>query len=148
MPFVLDSSTTVTWAFEDEDHPVADASYSLLFSQSAIVPLWWYEVRNTLLVGETPRRISDTDAMPFLGALSRLPIAISGSPDDATAFHYARKHRLTFYDATYLALASREQTKLASLDHALVAAARAKGIGLVEPQMRDAYQAHAASASA
>jgi predicted nucleic acid-binding protein len=43
----------------------------------------------------------------------------------------ARRHRLTVYDAAYLELPLREALPLATLDEALVAAARAEGMPLV-----------------
>jgi predicted nucleic acid-binding protein len=43
----------------------------------------------------------------------------------------ARKHRLSVYDAAYLALAKTEGLPLATLDRALEAAARAEGIEIV-----------------
>ena len=43
----------------------------------------------------------------------------------------SRRHRLTFYDASYLELAQREGIPLATLDKELVTAARAEGVPLV-----------------
>lgn len=42
----------------------------------------------------------------------------------------ARRHRLTFYDALYLALALREGLPLATLDRALAGAAQREGVAL------------------
>ena len=132
MVFVLDASVTVTWAFDDESDPVAEAAQTLMSTEAAIVPpLWWYEVRNSLLVGERRGRLREVDTAYFLGELAVLPIATDAGLDEATVFREARKHRLTFYDAAYLTLAMREGAALATLDAALVAAARAEGVGLV-----------------
>ena len=59
MPFVLDASIAACWAFEDEDHPVAAAALDRVRSDEARVPsLWWFEVRNTLMVNERRGRLT------------------------------------------------------------------------------------------
>jgi predicted nucleic acid-binding protein len=45
---------------------------------------------------------------------------------------FARKHRLTVYDAAYLALTARRNIPLATLDRRLEAAAKAERIALLE----------------
>jgi hypothetical protein len=53
MPFVLDASVAACWAFEDEDHPTATLALGPIRSDQARVPsLWWFEVRNTLIINE------------------------------------------------------------------------------------------------
>jgi predicted nucleic acid-binding protein len=52
----------------------------------------------------------------------------------ATArFSASLRHRLTAYDASYLALAAGEKRSLATLDNALAAAARTEGVTVVGP---------------
>jgi hypothetical protein len=59
MAFVPDASVSACWAFGDEAHPVADAAFSSLQAADAVVPaLWWFEIRNTLVVNERRGRIS------------------------------------------------------------------------------------------
>ena len=48
-------------------------------------------------------------------------------PLDADVSAFARKHRLTFYDAAYLELAQRHDIALATLDEKLASAARNEG---------------------
>jgi predicted nucleic acid-binding protein len=43
----------------------------------------------------------------------------------------ARRHKLTAYDAAYLELALREGLALATLDAALIQAAKAEGVELI-----------------
>lgn len=51
MPFVLDVSIAACWAFQDEDHPYAKIAFTRIRSDEAIVPnLWWFEVRNVLVI--------------------------------------------------------------------------------------------------
>jgi len=53
MAFVLDASVTACWAFDDEDHPVASLAFERMHTEEAVVPcLWWFEVRNILIVNE------------------------------------------------------------------------------------------------
>lgn len=127
MPFVLDASVAACWTFEDEDHPVAALALERVRADEARVPsLWWFEVRNTLIVNERRGRLTESDTTAFLRALARLNIAVDRSPDEADVLVPARRRRLTVYDAAYLELARREGVPLATLDTALAAAARAE----------------------
>ena len=132
--FVLDSSVTLSWAFTDEQDPSAMRAAQLLESDAAdaLVPvLWWYEIRNTLIVGERRSRISHEHTAIFLSQISHLPIEIAGAPDDGILLNLARETKLTVYEAAYLAVARRENRPLATLDTALRAAALSRGIPLL-----------------
>jgi predicted nucleic acid-binding protein len=50
---------------------------------------------------------------------------------DAALLCLARAHRLSFYDAAYLELAQRKSSPLATLDTALIKAAKAEKIPLI-----------------
>ena len=63
-----------------------------------------------------------------MARLRRLPIACAGETDDREVMALARTHRLTAYDASYLALAIREGCALASLDRRLNEAAASEGV--------------------
>jgi len=130
MRFVLDASITISWAMRDEDHPIADLAMSELGrGGSALVPgIWWYEVRNLLVVGERRHRISEPDSLQFLRELAHLPVQVDHQIESASVMELARKFSLTVYDAAYLALALRERAPLASLDKALQSAASAAGV--------------------
>ncbi len=70
MPFVLDASVAACWAFDDEDHPLAGRALDRLRDDSALAPtLWWFEVRNILIVNERRGRLKETDTASFLRAL-------------------------------------------------------------------------------
>jgi predicted nucleic acid-binding protein len=132
MPFVLDASVSATWCFPDEEHGTAEAAFDLLAGDEAIVPaFWWFEIRNILVVNERRGRIDAVETACFLADLERLSIRIDREPDSETVLALARKHNLTGYDAAYLELARRQGLPLASLDRALVAAARADGVPLL-----------------
>ena len=77
MPFVIDASIAACWAFEDEDHPVAALALERIRSDEALVPsLWWFEVRNTLIVNERRGRLTEADVTVFLRGLARLGVTI------------------------------------------------------------------------
>ncbi|MBK8211555.1 MAG: type II toxin-antitoxin system VapC family toxin [Rhodospirillales bacterium] len=83
MPFVLDAAVAACWLFDDEDHPHARHALARIRGDEARVPsLWWFEVRNTLLVSERRGRLTGADTTAFLAALSRLPIGVDRTPGD------------------------------------------------------------------
>ena len=131
MAFVVDASVAASWAFPDEGHPMATSALLRLSADRAQVPsLWWFEVRNTLLVNERRGRISEADATAFLQDLRRLAVLFDRDPDETTVLMLARRHKLTVYDASYLELALRLGLPLASLDRELREAATACGVPL------------------
>ena len=132
MPFVLDASVAATWCFPDEQVDAADRAFDRLTTDEAVVPrLWWFEIRNVLIVNERRGRATVADTTTFLSDLGRLPIRVDANPGERLVLALARKHRLTVYDAAYLELAVRLDAPVASLDDALNAAARSEGVGTV-----------------
>ena len=131
MRFVLDASIAITWAMGDEDHPLADLAFAELRSGSARVPgIWWYEIRNILVLSERRNRISESDSGQFLRDLEQLSISVDFSQSGTQVMDLSRKYKLSVYDAAYLALAMRDGLPLATLDRALQEAARDAGIQL------------------
>jgi len=132
MAFVLDASVTACWAFQDEDHPDASLAFLQIRTQEGVVPsLWWFEVRNILIVNERRRRITESGTASFLLNLSRLRIRVDRVPDEGAVLRLARTHRLSVYDAAYLELAQREGLPLATLDADLRRGATGEGVPLV-----------------
>ena len=132
MPFVLDASVAACWAFRDEEHPVADAARDRMTGDEGLAPtLWWFELRNILVVNERRKRLTEADSSVFLRDLARLPITLDRMPEEAEVLRLARKHRLTVYDAAYLELALRHGIALATLDNDLIRAARAEKVALI-----------------
>jgi predicted nucleic acid-binding protein len=131
--YVLDASIAASWCFQDEFHPIAEtASTLLLGSASAVTPLiFWFELRNVLLVGMRRGRISQYLLTESLVRVTRAPVKIEPLPQDEPILALAIRHRLTFYDATYLELAQRERLALATLDRALARAATAENVPLI-----------------
>jgi len=132
MAFVLDTSISAVWALADEASPLAELAASRLLQETALVPhIWWYEMRNILVISERRQRITAGDSGIFLDLLASYPIQIDAVDDEQRILQLARQFRLSFYDAAYLAVAQRNQIPLATLDKALEAAALAAGIALL-----------------
>ena len=126
---MLDASIAACWAFDDEDHPVAALALERVRTDAArVLSLWWFEVRNTLIVSERRGRLTESDIATFLHGLAHLRVSVDRSPEEADVLALARHRGLTVYDAAYLALARREGAPLATLDAAIAAAARAEQV--------------------
>ena len=135
MSFVLDTSVTMAWLFEDEATRNTEALLDRLKTEEAFVPtLWAYEVGNVLLMVERRQRITEAQSRRFTQLLESLPISISDSHLVSlwsSAVVVARAHGLSVYDGTYLDLAMREGIPLATRDRALRRAARKLGVAIL-----------------
>jgi predicted nucleic acid-binding protein len=132
MPLVIDASVVAAWHFPDQRSAEGDAILARLESDRAHMPaLWWFEVRNVLLIGERRGRTAREHTEPFLNFLRGLPIELAPLPDELAVLGLARRHQLSFYDATYLELAQRQRIALATLDRALSRAAVTEGVPLI-----------------
>lgn len=135
MSFVLDTSITLAWCFEDEQTAPIMALLDRLVEHGAHAPsLWPIESLNGLLTAERRGRIAQAVRERLAGFLRDLPIAIDGETAariwSDTALLAAR-HRLTATDAAYLELALRRRVPLATTDRALADAARAEAVSVL-----------------
>jgi predicted nucleic acid-binding protein len=127
MPIVVDASIMLAPALK-ETHPTSALAFAGMEQGDWVVPsLWWFELRNVLVVSERRGRITEQETSEFLQEISHLAI-IDRSPDEVSIMALARRHRLSVYDAAYLELALRERAPLATLDAALADAARREGV--------------------
>ncbi len=130
--FVIDASVAASWCFPDEASSAAEAALKRFDAEGAVVPsLFWFELRNVLLVGERKKRITKSMTVRFLGFVRDLPLETDHDPDENLAMGLARSHRLSFYDAVYLELALRKGAPFATLDTELISAARAESVALL-----------------
>jgi predicted nucleic acid-binding protein len=130
--FVLDSSITLSWFFEDERSDAADRLLERLETEAATVPsLWYFEVVNVLAIGERRQRTTPARIAEFVAQLEGLTI-IADEIMPARAFgrvlDLARSERLTGYDAAYLELAMRLGVPLATKDQTLADVAVRLGV--------------------
>jgi predicted nucleic acid-binding protein len=133
MTFVLDSSVTLSWFFDDEATAATDELLDQLNrdGQAIVAAHWVLEVGNTLLVAERRKRSTVADSSHFLALLDSLPIEADPetiSRPNAATLNLARSQGLTLYDSAYLELAMRRSLPLATLDKALRAAAEKCGV--------------------
>jgi len=132
MSFVLDTSVTMAWLFEDESTKQSETLLDRLSDEAALVPyLWMYEVANVLVIAERRQRITEAQARRFTSLLRNLPIEIA---EDSTyelwdgAMNLARIYGLSAYDSAYLDLAMKQGLPLATQDKALKKAASQAGV--------------------
>ncbi len=131
MPFVIDASVVVAFAFEDTADSRVASAMDALRSTHAIAPnLFFFEVRNGLVINERRARVTPARSASFPRVLARLPIRLAPTPENDDVMALARERKLTVYDAAYLELAKRETLPLATLDRDLERAAIAEGVAL------------------
>ena len=128
MPIVVDASIVLASLLEEAEAPAASA---LAESDWVVPALWWFEIRNGLIINERRQRTSEQLSARSLRELSQIATTVDAVPESDNVMALARKHRLTVYEAAYLELALRQALPLATLDRPLAAAARAEGVPLV-----------------
>jgi predicted nucleic acid-binding protein len=131
--FVLDSSVTMSWFFDDEATAATDQLLDRLNGDGrAIVAAHWaLEVSNTLLMAERRKRSTLAESSHFMAILDALPIETDQetvSRASTSSMELARAQGLTLYDSAYLELAMRRSLPLATLDKQLRAAAKKTGV--------------------
>ena len=127
----------IAWAMQDESDPLVESVLLQVQAGAARVPMiWWYEVRNIIVINERRGRIQPAESDIFLRELLALRIRI----DPLDIFdvsnrlpNLARRFSLTVYDAAYFEIALREGLPLATLDKKLQGAAKSVGVTLLTP---------------
>jgi predicted nucleic acid-binding protein len=119
--FVLDTSVTMRWCFEDTATAYSEEILQQLATGTqALAPvLWLYEVGAVLAKEQRRDRLSAEEAADFLEVLKSFDIAIDREGADrilTDVYRLAVTYRLTGYDAAYLELALRKNLPLATLD--------------------------------
>jgi predicted nucleic acid-binding protein len=135
LSLVIDASMTLAWVFERQslyERQLADRLLDGLLVVGAFVPwIWHLEVTNALLVAERRGLLTQARSTDFLTRLGALPISTDpASPLEPSEriTSLGRSFQLSSYDASYLELALRLGSGLASFDRALLAAASAAGV--------------------
>lgn len=133
MDFILDASVASAWCFEDEDSEIAKIAFDRVESGASVgtTLLFWFELRNALLVGLRRKRLTPHQVDRSLALIERGSFTFDELPAHAGIFNISIRHNLSFYDASYLELAIRKTIPLATLDQALARAAVAEGVALV-----------------
>ncbi|HME27681.1 MAG TPA: type II toxin-antitoxin system VapC family toxin [Acetobacteraceae bacterium] len=135
MSLVLDPSLALSWYFEDERTPEADALLDQVVNQGAVVPaLWRLEIANGFQIAIRRERIDTVFRDNALAELATMAITVDSDTDAnawTTTLLLSDRFRLTAYDAAYLELAQRRKLPLASLDRDLRRAGAALGVMLL-----------------
>lgn len=133
MRLTIDCSVMMALCFEDEASKRADRVMDQIGSAQVVVPeIWWFEIRNVLVVNERRGRITPARSAEFLAIVSGLPIDVDRDPVESVVMALARQYELTVYDAAYLELAQRVGGALCTLDRALRKAAVKAGVRIWE----------------
>ena len=134
MSFVLDASLTVAW-FLNEPGPALGDIVDRLAEDGAVVPrLWPLEVANAFQIAIRKDRTTAADRDAAFGELRRMAITIDTGADDlawTTIVELSDRFSLTAYDASYVELAHRRRLPLATLDKAMIAAAKRMDIKIL-----------------
>ena len=134
MPITVDASAAAAWLLPDEASAATDQLYMQAAGETQVFQapaLWAWETGNLLWVACRRGRIDEgrlDDALRILGAAQ---VRLEGPPDEArqrTTLAHARRHGLSFYDASYLEQALRTRAQLATKDARLRRAARLAGV--------------------
>ncbi|MEQ1953334.1 type II toxin-antitoxin system VapC family toxin [Mesorhizobium sp. CN2-181] len=129
MPVVIDSSVAACWLMPDEFSEVANSALEIVSAEGMLVPpLFWYELRNVLLVNERRGRIAPAQIEQGLMRIGDIPCMIDVSVVEHVLFSLARTFSLTVYDGAYLEIAVRTPSTLATLDRRLASAAKSAGV--------------------
>ena len=134
MTLVVVASIAAAWLLPDEGDDACDRVLGRIQTSYGIAPsIFRHEVRNILLLAQRRHRIDAVMMGTLLVELAGLPVQDRGPGDDADVVRLARVHKLTAYDAAYLALALGTGLPLATLDRAHAVAARACNVALLGP---------------
>ncbi len=135
MSLVLDPSLALSWYFEDERTPAADAVLDKVVEAGAVVPaLWRLEIANGFLSALRRKRIDVAFRDGAIAQLAAMPITLDPDTDRyawTTTLQLADQFALTAYDAAYLELAQRRKLPLATLDQRLLTAGKTLGLELL-----------------
>lgn len=129
MNLVVDASVVAALYFPDERPPeILDVAEAMVRAETYAPTLFWYEIRATALKKERRKILAATAVDEALRQIRELAITLIDMSDDAEIVGLARRHGLSFYDGSYLALALARRAKLFTFDKRLAAAASAEGV--------------------
>jgi len=119
--FIVDSSYLLTYLFPDERDESVDKlmkeyrEHSIYLLSTTLLP---FEVMNGLKSGFLRKRIKQAEVMKAHEAFRFLTIDLV-EPDGYTVLDIAIKHKISCYDAAYVALAKEKRCTLLTFDKRL-----------------------------
>ena len=91
MPFVIDASIAACWVLPDERDPVAERAFARLVNDFVVAPaLWWFELRNLMIVNERRGRLDVVMSTKALGLIDSLPLVIDHEADGDLLINFWR----------------------------------------------------------
>lgn len=133
MSFVIDASLVAAWLLPEEFSDAAEIVIASISEPCPAPSLFWFEIRNILVMSERRGRIASGGALLGMERVRRLPLDDTGIGGDGSILLLAANLTLSAYDAAYLALAINRNVPLATLDRKLAAAARKEGVIVLGP---------------
>ena len=131
---VIDASVVAACCFEDEAGSVADLE-DLVAGAEALVPSCFrLEFANAIRSGVRRGCMPASIGREMIIGVVGMDWKVDPTDADSIAVIHdlSVNHALTMYDASYLELAIRRGCALATLDAALIRAARAEGVTVVQ----------------
>lgn len=130
---MVDASVAFKWFIPDAAEKDVPAAKTVLVDhmegrvEIAVPSLLYYEVANILLFGRSRPPIDEAEEA--LSDLYSIPlVVVVPAPDTAeAAFRFASHYGLSYYDASYVALAETLDCMLLTADQRLVRSTRASG---------------------
>ena len=136
MTFIVDASVVGAWLLQDEPSRLVDVVLDGFVIEGVGAPdLLTHEIRNVAVKSVQRGRVQRADAEHLLQRFQQMRIRDAGPGDGRVIVGLALRHKLTPYDAAYLALAKSEHLPLATLDKQLRAAARAESVPLLPERL-------------
>ena len=131
--FVIDCSVCLPWYIADEASPFCDQlGLALHLSEVWVPALWCPEFASAVINAERRKRMNAGQRRAVLANAGGLPLRVDYEmPSVVDLDELAFAHELTPYDAVYFELARRRKLPLATLDAALVRAARNARLPLI-----------------
>jgi len=135
--YVFDASFVAALIIPDEKNPDVDKKYANIRNEDEkFAPqLFWYEIANIFKNIIRRKRFTFDEVLTFFPSLA----AIRLTSDYETGPGYSEKllrlcndYNLSSYDASYLELAERKKAALCTLDDNLTAAAKERGVTVME----------------
>jgi len=140
--FVLDASVTLSWLLRNgpaRDEAYADSVLDALRAADTVadVPtIWGLEIANVIARCEAKSQITEAQSESFIALLEGISIDADAATFEhalADTLQIARRYRLSSYDASYLELALRDGSPIATLDEDLRRAATKAGVRIFKP---------------
>lgn len=134
MPFVVDNSVVVGWYFENQATAYTDGVLRRMAHDVAHVPPPWpLEFANVLRKAIGWKRITEARAREIIAQNERWTIVVDATqPRTGDILSLSLAYGVSSYDAAYLDLAMRLRLSIAAKDGALLIAAKAAGVGVVQ----------------